>query len=191
MGSACGRPRQGRGGRVRALAGRSSLGWRLDGQDAGRLFDPGLPEGDGRRGRDAGPNRRRHLLRQPHRRRQRRFRVSVGAAALLRPALRFGAGAHAGQRAWLIEQMRLATSGSPRPGCRPSAKWSAWPPRPWATANVQHLSGRSTHRQSGRPLPPRRRERRRLRRGARQWTAPWGNHGGNDFINIFPHRQYA
>ena len=24
-------------------------------------------------------------------------------------------------------------------------------------------------------------------RGARQWTAPWGNHGGNDFINIFPH----
>ena len=27
-------------------------------------------------------------------------------------------------------------------------------------------------------------------RGARQWTVPWGNHGGNDFINIFPHRQY-
>ena len=27
-------------------------------------------------------------------------------------------------------------------------------------------------------------------RGARQWTAPWGNHGGNDFINIFPHKQY-
>ena len=23
-------------------------------------------------------------------------------------------------------------------------------------------------------------------RGARQWTVPWGNHGGNDFINIFP-----
>src|ERR1051325_7696134 len=28
-------------------------------------------------------------------------------------------------------------------------------------------------------------------RGARQWTAPWGNHGGNDFINIFPHGQYC
>ena len=28
-------------------------------------------------------------------------------------------------------------------------------------------------------------------RGARQWTAPWGNHGGNDFINIFPHNQYC
>src|SRR5205085_179303 len=28
-------------------------------------------------------------------------------------------------------------------------------------------------------------------RGARQWTAPWGNHGGNDFINIFPHEQYC
>src|SRR5918997_6633943 len=27
-------------------------------------------------------------------------------------------------------------------------------------------------------------------RGARQWTVPWGNHGGNDFINIFPHNQY-
>ena len=27
--------------------------------------------------------------------------------------------------------------------------------------------------------------------GARQWTAPWGNHGGNDFINIFPHGQYC
>ena len=26
-------------------------------------------------------------------------------------------------------------------------------------------------------------------RGARQWTAPWGNHGGNDFINMFPHGQ--
>jgi len=23
-------------------------------------------------------------------------------------------------------------------------------------------------------------------RGARQWTAPWGNHGGNDFIDIYP-----
>ena len=28
-------------------------------------------------------------------------------------------------------------------------------------------------------------------RGARQWTAPWGNHGGNDFINMFPHGQYC
>jgi hypothetical protein len=28
-------------------------------------------------------------------------------------------------------------------------------------------------------------------RGARQWTAPRGNHGGNDFINIFPHNQYC
>ena len=27
--------------------------------------------------------------------------------------------------------------------------------------------------------------------GARQWTVPWGNHGGNDFINIFPHEQYC
>jgi len=27
--------------------------------------------------------------------------------------------------------------------------------------------------------------------GARQWTVPWGNHGGNDFINIFPHAQYC
>jgi acetyl-CoA acetyltransferase len=28
-------------------------------------------------------------------------------------------------------------------------------------------------------------------RGARQWTVPWGNHGGNDFINTFPHNQYC
>jgi hypothetical protein len=28
-------------------------------------------------------------------------------------------------------------------------------------------------------------------RGARQWTAPWGNHGGNDFINMFPHGSTA
>ena len=28
-------------------------------------------------------------------------------------------------------------------------------------------------------------------KGARQWTVPWGNHGGNDFINIFPHNQYC
>ena len=28
-------------------------------------------------------------------------------------------------------------------------------------------------------------------RGVRQWTVPWGNHGGNDFINIFPHNQYC
>lgn len=27
--------------------------------------------------------------------------------------------------------------------------------------------------------------------GERQWQAPWGNHGGNDFINIFPHNQYC
>src|ERR1700724_2522746 len=28
-------------------------------------------------------------------------------------------------------------------------------------------------------------------RGVRQWVAPWGNHGGNDFINSFPHGQYC
>jgi hypothetical protein len=28
-------------------------------------------------------------------------------------------------------------------------------------------------------------------RGARQWSAPRGNRGGNDFINIFPHNQYC
>lgn len=28
-------------------------------------------------------------------------------------------------------------------------------------------------------------------KGGRQWSAPWGNHGGNDFINIFPHEQYC
>lgn len=28
-------------------------------------------------------------------------------------------------------------------------------------------------------------------KGDRQWTVPWGNHGGNDFINIFPHNQYC
>jgi hypothetical protein len=28
-------------------------------------------------------------------------------------------------------------------------------------------------------------------RGARQWTAPWCNHGGNDFSNIFPRNQYC
>ena len=28
-------------------------------------------------------------------------------------------------------------------------------------------------------------------KGGRQWTVPWGNHGGNDFINIFPHEQYC
>ncbi len=94
-----GAPRQGRGGWCRTFAGRPSLGRRLDGQDAGRLLHPGLPEGDGRGRRDAGSDRRRHLLRQPYCRRQRRLRVAVGATALLRPALRFGVGAHSGQRA--------------------------------------------------------------------------------------------
>ena len=28
-------------------------------------------------------------------------------------------------------------------------------------------------------------------KGARQWTVPWGNHGGNEFINAFPHAQYC
>ena len=28
-------------------------------------------------------------------------------------------------------------------------------------------------------------------KGGRQWTVPWGNHGGNDFINAFPHAQYC
>ena len=28
-------------------------------------------------------------------------------------------------------------------------------------------------------------------RGGRQWTVPWGNHGGNEFINAFPHAQYC
>jgi acetyl-CoA acetyltransferase len=27
--------------------------------------------------------------------------------------------------------------------------------------------------------------------GESQWTFPWGNHGGNDFINIFPHQEYC
>ena len=94
-----GAPRQGRSGWCRTFAGRPSLGRSLDGQDAGRLLHPGLPEGDGRGRRDAGSDRRRHLLRQPYCRRQRRLRVAVGATALLRPALRFGVGAHSGQRA--------------------------------------------------------------------------------------------
>ena len=94
-----GAPRQGRGGRCRTFAGRPSLGRRLDGQDARCLLHPGLPEGDGRGRRDAGSDRRRHLLRQPYCGRQRRLRVAVGAAAVLRPALRFGVGAHSGQRA--------------------------------------------------------------------------------------------
>ena len=29
-----------------------------------------------------------------------------------------------------------------------------------------------------------------MAKGNRQWTAPWGSHGGNMFINIFPHEQY-
>ena len=29
-----------------------------------------------------------------------------------------------------------------------------------------------------------------LAKGNRQWTAPWGSHGGNMFTNIFPHEQY-
>ncbi len=93
-----GAPRQGRSGRRWTFAGRTSLGRRLDGQDARCLLYPGLPEGDGRGRRDAGSDRRRHLLRQPYRRRQRRLRVAVGASALLRPALRFGVGAHSDQR---------------------------------------------------------------------------------------------
>src|SRR5882724_2540485 len=93
-----GAPRQGRSGWYRTFAGRPSLGRRLDGQDARCLLHPGLPEGDGRGRRDAGSDRRRHLLRQPYCRRQRRLRVSVCATALLRPALRFGVGAHSGQR---------------------------------------------------------------------------------------------
>ena len=136
-----GAPRQGRGGRFRAFAGRPALGRRLDGQDAGRLLHPGLPEGDGRRRRHAGPDRWRHLLRQPHRRRQRRFRVAVGAAALLRPALRLGVGAHAGERG-VARSSRWAcpTSNSPRPACPRSAKWSAWRRRPWATACAPPVS---------------------------------------------------
>ena len=27
-------------------------------------------------------------------------------------------------------------------------------------------------------------------KGGGQWSVPWGNHGGNDFINVFPHNQY-
>lgn len=27
--------------------------------------------------------------------------------------------------------------------------------------------------------------------GNRAFSAPWGNHGGNDFINVFPHNQYT
>jgi len=28
-------------------------------------------------------------------------------------------------------------------------------------------------------------------KGNRQWSAPWGSHGGNMFINIFPHQEYS
>ena len=56
---------------------------------------------------------------------------------------------------------------------------------------MHHLSGDLPHRQPGRPLSSRWENADDYARGARQWTAPWGNHGGNDFINIFPHRQYC
>ena len=82
--------------------GHSPVDRRWDGvsmdKTLGAYSHPRLPEGDGRRRRHGGPDRRRHLLRQPHRRPQRRFGVEVGAAALLRPALRLRMGPHAGER---------------------------------------------------------------------------------------------
>jgi hypothetical protein len=78
-----------------------------------------------------------------------------------------------------------------RPEWLPSAKWWAWQHRPWVTAFANtclviyptgNLEGR--YRRGGENADD-------YARGARQWTAPWGNHGGNDFINIFPHNQYC
>src|SRR5438128_2307075 len=62
---------------------------------------------------------------------------------------------------WLIEQMRL-----------PNVQFA-----PTGNPERRYLRGRPNADNYA--------------RGARQWTAPWGNHGGNDFINIFPHGQYC
>ena len=147
----------------RAFAGRPALGRRLDGQDAGRLLHPGLPEGHGRRRRHAGPDRRRHLLRQPHRRWQRRFRVAMGAAALLRPALRLGVGAHAGERG-VAHQADAPAQRQVCPHQRAHDQRNGRHGGPGGgRRSVHHLSGHLPDGQSGRALSPRRRERRRLR----------------------------
>ena len=93
---------------------------------------------------------------------------------------------------WLIEQMGLhQRQVRADRACRRSAKWSAWRRRPSVTAFARtclviyptgNLEGR--YRRGGENADD-------YARGARQWTAPWGNHGGNDFINIFPHDQYC
>ena len=158
-----GAPRQGRGGWCRTFAGRPSLGRRLDGQDARCLLHPGLPEGDGRGRRDAGSDRRRHLLRQPYCRRQRRLRVAMGATAVLRPALRFGVGAHSGQRelahradAPAQRQIRSdRTADHQRNGGHGGTGRGR--------RGLPHLPRHLPDRQSGRPLSSRWRERRRLR----------------------------
>ena len=73
-----GASRQGRSGWCRTFARRPSLGRSLDGQDAGCLLRPSLPEGDGRGRRYTGPDRGCGLLRQPYCRWQRRLRLVDG-----------------------------------------------------------------------------------------------------------------
>ncbi len=129
----------------------------------------------------------------PCRRRQRRLRVAVGAAALLRPALRFGVGARTLVNAqWLIEEMRLRNVKLLRPECRPSSRNGGhgrqavgdglchtclviYPTGNLKKAAIVAVARTPTTTPAARINGPH----------------PGAIYGGNDFINIFPHGQYC
>src|SRR6516164_2994766 len=100
-------------------------------------------------------------------------------------------GAHLVNAQWLIEQMRLlnvkfAPTGVPTISEMVGMAAQAVGDGQCHTCLVIYPTGNleGRYRRGGENADD-------YARGARQWAAPWGNHGGNDFINIFPHNQYC
>ena len=115
----------------------------------------------------------------------------MGASALFRPPYDLEWGLTLINAQWLIEQMRLpnvkfAPTGVPTISEMVGMAAQAVGDGVCSTCLVIYPTGNleGRYRRGGENADD-------YARGARQWTAPWGNHGGNDFINIFPHNQYC
>ena len=136
--------------------------------------------------RRAGSDRRRHLLRQP-------YRLQAAAAALRRSGrhgLHFAApydselGLTLVNAKWLVEQMGLpnvkfAPTGLPTISEMVGMAAQAVGDGVCSTCLVIYPTGNleGRYRRGGENADD-------YARGARQWTAPWGNHGGNGHQHV-------
>ena len=93
---------------------------------------------------------------------------------------------------WMLNNMPgLTNVGFAPPWFRTLGREWVWLRRPWVTASAKSLCTYTQRITWKAAIAVEARTWMDYARGARQWTVPWGNHGGNDWINTIPVLQYC